>query len=85
MRDLVEHMGLAQSTVSKHIGFLLKCGLVVMRPEGRSTWYSLSDPPRLRVLIAAAENLLDGAGTHAVLCAHLRRPRDHQLSEMEKD
>lgn len=77
VRDLVEHMGLAQSTVSKHLGFLLECGLAAMRPEGRATWYSLSDVPRLRALIAAAEEVLGGTGTDAVLCTHLRLPHDH--------
>ena len=59
VRDLVEHMGLAQSTVSKHVGFLVECGLATMRPEGRSTWYSLTQPELLRTLVAAAECLLD--------------------------
>ncbi len=77
VRDLVEHMGLAQSTVSKHVGFLLECGLVTMRPEGRSTWYSLAEPGLLRNLIAAAEQVLDATGTHVVLCTHLRLPHDH--------
>lgn len=77
VRDLVEHMGLAQSTVSKHLGFLIECGLAVMRPEGRATWYSLSDVPRLRALIAAAEEVLSGTGADAVLCTHLRLPHDH--------
>ncbi|MGM7669594.1 ArsR/SmtB family transcription factor [Microbacterium sp. A93] len=74
VRDLVEHLGLAQSTVSKHLGFLLECGLVTARPEGRSTWYSLAEPGRLRLLISAAEELLQAAGTDAVLCTHLRHP-----------
>ena len=85
VRDLVEHLGLAQSTVSKHVGFLLECGLAAMRPEGRSTWYSLSDPASLRGLIAAAEEVLDGAGTQAVLCTHLRRPHDHRDTETENN
>ncbi|MEV4902585.1 metalloregulator ArsR/SmtB family transcription factor [Citricoccus sp. NPDC055426] len=77
VRDLVDHLGLAQSTVSKHLGFLLECGLVTLRPEGRSTWYSLAEPARLRLLISAAEELLRATGTDAVLCTHLRRPHRH--------
>lgn len=83
VRDLVAHMGLAQSTVSKHVGFLLECGLAAMRPEGRSTWYFLSDAPRLRALIAAAEEVLDGTGTQALLCTHLRLPHDHRNARTE--
>lgn len=74
VRDLVEHIGLAQSTVSKHLSFLLECRLVVVRPDGRSSWYSLSEPAAISSLIAAAEELLDATGTKAELCAHLRDP-----------
>lgn len=84
VRDLVEHMGLAQSTVSKHVGFLAECGLVTMRPDGRSTWYSLTQPELLRTLIAAAEGLLDATGTQALLCTHLRLPHIHQATDTEK-
>ncbi|WP_312180997.1 metalloregulator ArsR/SmtB family transcription factor [Arthrobacter sp.] len=84
VRDLVEHMGLAQSTVSKHVGFLVECGLATMRPEGRSTWYSLTEPELLRTLIAAAERLLDATGTQALLCTHLRLPHSHPTTDMEE-
>ena len=84
VRDLVEHMGLAQSTVSKHVGFLVECGLATMRPEGRSTWYSLAQSELLRTLIAAAERLLDATGTQALLCTHLRLPHIHHATDTEK-
>ena len=84
VRDLVEHMGLAQSTVSKHVGFLVECGLATMRPEGRSTWYSLAQSELLRTLIAAAERLLDATGTQALLCTHLRLPHTHHATDTDK-
>ena len=74
VRELVEHIGLAQSTVSKHLGFLLECKLVTVRPEGRSSWYSLAEPSATAALINAAEFLLTSTGTRAVLCEHLRQP-----------
>nr|WP_040158239.1 metalloregulator ArsR/SmtB family transcription factor [Mobilicoccus massiliensis] len=74
VRDLVEHLGLAQSTVSKHIAFLHECGLVTQRPEGRATWYALENPARLRTLIAAARDILRATGSEAVLCPHLHTP-----------
>lgn len=74
VRDLVDHVGLAQSTVSKHVAFLLECGLLTVRPEGRATWYALAEPDATAVLITAAEGLLHATGTRATLCAHLRRP-----------
>lgn len=72
VRDLVDHLGLAQSTVSRHLAFLVECRLVTARPEGRATWYALTDPALLRLLVSAAEGLLKASGTHAVLCSHLR-------------
>lgn len=77
VRDLVEHMGFAQSTVSKHLSFLLECHLVTVRPDGRSSWYSLTDPIRLSGLIAAAEALLEATGNKATLCSHIRHPHLH--------
>lgn len=74
VRDLVDHLGLAQSTVSKHLGFLLTCGLVAVRPDGRSSWYSLTQPVLLSGLVVSAEALLEANGTQAELCTHIRRP-----------
>ncbi|WP_367652188.1 ArsR/SmtB family transcription factor [Rhodococcus pyridinivorans] len=85
VRDLVDHMGFAQSTVSKHLSFLHACRLIAMHPEGRSSWYSLADPAHLRSLIASAEDLLGAAGTHSQLCAHLRAPQDDPTHDKEND
>ena len=54
MRDLVDHLHLAQSTVSKHLACLRDCGLISSRSEGRASWFSLTDPERLRSLLAVA-------------------------------
>lgn len=78
VRDLVAHMGLAQSTVSKHIAFLHECRLLTARPEGRATWYALAEPELLRGLITAAERVLTATGAHAVLCQHLHASKPHQ-------
>ncbi len=85
VRDLVEHIRLAQSTVSKHLSFLLECQLVAVRPDGRSSWYSLSEPEAISSLIAAAERLLDSTGTKAELCTHLRHPGRADNNETEDD
>ena len=74
VRDLVAHMGFAQSTVSKHLSFLLECGLVTVRPEGRSSWYALADAEGLTRLFADARALLHVTGVEATLCAHLTGP-----------
>lgn len=62
VRDLVDHLDLAQSTVSKHVSFLLECGLVTVRPEGRASWYALAEPALLQILLAAAEKMLEATG-----------------------
>lgn len=62
VRDLVDHMHLAQSTVSKHLACLRDCGLVQVRIEGRASWFSLADPRRLTALVDAAAALLSASG-----------------------
>src|SRR6478735_1529198 len=56
--DLTAHIGLAQSTVSKHLACLRDCGLVTSRSEGRASMFSLTHPQALDDLFAAAEQLL---------------------------
>ena len=65
--DLVAHVGLAQSTVSGHLACLRDCGLVTVRPEGRSSFYSLARP-ELIDLLRAAEGLLAATGHQVALC-----------------
>jgi len=68
VRDLTDHLGLAQSTVSAHVACLRGCGVVQDRTEGRATWYSMAANPELRDLLAAAERLLAATGDTVVLC-----------------
>ena len=71
--DLVNHVGLAQSTVSGHLACLRDCGLVSVRPEGRSSYYSLACPELIDVL-RAAELLLAATGHQVALCPARRTP-----------
>lgn len=66
--DLVAHLGLAQSTVSKHLACLRDCGLVESRPVGRASVYTLTHPDALNELWAAAEKLLALTGDAVTLC-----------------
>ena len=68
--DLTAHIGLAQSTVSKHLACLRDCGLVTSRPEGRASMFSLTHPEALNDLFAAAERLLGLTGDAVALCAN---------------
>ena len=47
VNELVDDLGLAQPTVSKHLKALREAGLVVVRPYAQRRWYQLrSDPLR---------------------------------------
>lgn len=66
--DLTRHLGLAQSTVSKHCACLLDCGILAVRTQGRASVYSLAHPEATLELLAAAEKLLGRTGDAVVLC-----------------
>lgn len=65
--DLTSELGLAQSTVSKHLACLRECGLVDVRPAGRASVYSLAQPA-LTDLLSAAETVLAATGNAVALC-----------------
>ena len=73
--ELVEHLGLSQSAVSKHLKFLLECDLVTLAPQGRASWYSLAQPQLLADVINAAGALLQATGRSEQLCEHVRSPQ----------
>jgi DNA-binding transcriptional ArsR family regulator len=66
--DLTAHVGLAQSTVSKHLACLKDCGLVTSRPQGRASVFSLTHPEAVMDLLASAERLLGLTGDAVALC-----------------
>jgi DNA-binding transcriptional ArsR family regulator len=68
VRDLVDELGLAQSTVSEHVACLRDCGLVQGRAEGRQVFYALARP-ELIDLLEAAEVVLESTGYQVDLCA----------------
>lgn len=68
VRELTEHLGLAQSTVSAHLACLKDCGLVTSRPEGRASVFSLAVPIELLGVFEAAERLLEATGYAVDLC-----------------
>ena len=66
--ELTSHLGLAQSTVSKHLACLRDCGLVDSRPAGRASVFSLTYPEPVLKVFAATEELLAATGDAVVLC-----------------
>jgi ArsR family transcriptional regulator len=65
--DLTGELGLAQSTVSKHLACLRDCGLIDYRVQGRQSFYALTRP-ELMDLLAAAEAVLAATGAAVALC-----------------
>ncbi|MGI9085677.1 MAG: ArsR/SmtB family transcription factor [Aeromicrobium sp.] len=66
--ELTEHLGLAQSTVSKHLACLKDCGLVESRPVGRASVFSVTHLQATADLLRAAEQLLALTGDAVTLC-----------------
>jgi DNA-binding transcriptional ArsR family regulator len=66
--ELTEHLGLAQSTVSKHLACLKDCGLVSSRPQGRASVFSATHPEATAELLVSAERLLELTGFAVTLC-----------------
>lgn len=66
--DLTAHLGLAQSTVSKHLACLRDCGLVSSRPQGRASMWSLNHRGIVMDLLASAERLLAFTGDAMAQC-----------------
>lgn len=67
--DLVEHLGLSQPTVSKHLRVLREAGLVHVREVGQHRYYALDDEPLRGVaawlepfVVPVAEVVAPGAG-----------------------
>jgi DNA-binding transcriptional ArsR family regulator len=65
--ELVSALGLAQSTVSKHLACLRDCGLVTSQPAGRASVFRLTQPA-LADMLSAAENVLAATGNAVALC-----------------
>jgi DNA-binding transcriptional ArsR family regulator len=65
--DLMAVLGLAQSTVSKHLTCLRDCGLVTSEPVGRASLFRLAQPALVDML-GAAETVLAATGNAVALC-----------------
>lgn len=65
--DLTRELGLAQSTVSKHLACLRGCELVDYRAEGRQSFYFIA-ASELLDLLRSAEHLLAATDRAVALC-----------------
>ena len=82
--DLTRMLGLAQSTVSKHLTCLRDCGLVDFRAEGRQSFYSLTRP-ELIDLLRSAELLLAETGDAVALCPVYGEPASTAAAAVPSD
>jgi DNA-binding transcriptional ArsR family regulator len=71
--DLVEAVGLAQSTMSKRLACLRDCRLVESEPVGRAFVFRLTQPA-LSQRLTAAEKLLEATGQAVALYPTYGRP-----------
>ena len=65
--DLTAALGLAQSTVSKHLACLRDCGLVTCEAAGRASVFRLAQPA-LADMLSAAEAVLAATGSAVAIC-----------------
>lgn len=82
--DLTRALGLAQSTVSKHVACLRDCALVDFRVEGRQSFYSLTRP-ELIDLLRSAELLLAETGSAVALCPVYGEPTTDTVVDQDAD
>lgn len=76
VKELTEHLKLAQSTVSAHLACLRESDLVAVRTQGRSSLYSLRESTQLRLILAQGESLAESAtATHHWQEEHLQSER----------
>lgn len=68
VRELTDHLGLAQSTVSGHLACLRDCGLVSSRAVGRASSYAVTEPALVEVLLRGASRLLDATDDQVTFC-----------------
>jgi ArsR family transcriptional regulator, cadmium/lead-responsive transcriptional repressor len=68
--ELVGRLGLAQATVSTHLGCLRWCGFVTTRREQRSVLYRIADE-RVNAMVALAHQLLADNAAHVASCCSI--------------
>jgi ArsR family transcriptional regulator len=84
---ITELMGLAMSTVSKHLSILYQAGLVSARKEGRWMYYSLpgkGTPTAVREAVAWVRRSLAGSDRIAEDAKRLKRVLAMDLAELCK-
>lgn len=61
VREIVDELGVPQSSVSTHLGCLRWCGYVSSRKEGRNVYYQVTDDRVLEIVRLARAIIADNA------------------------
>jgi len=64
--EIIPHVGIVQSLVSRHLAILKRCGLVNDRKEGNRRFYSVTDPAIFRVIDAVTIGLADAVSKRVI-------------------
>lgn len=57
MQELTDDLDTTHQNVSKHLGVLLRCGIVTRRKDGNKVWYALADYSACRLIEQASASL----------------------------
>ena len=64
--DIVQHFGILQPLISRHLKILKNCGLVKQRGEGTRRFYSVTDPRVFELIDSATPDLINTLSKHAI-------------------
>ena len=64
--DIVQHFGISQPLVSRHLKILKDCGLVRQRGEGTKRFYSVTDPIILELINSVTLDLVNTLSKRAI-------------------
>ena len=64
--EIIPHVGLIQSVVSRHLRILKDCGLVRRRKDGNRRLYSITDSRLFEIIDAATPELMDNISKRLV-------------------
>lgn len=68
--ELVQRLGLKQAHVSNHLACLKWCGFVSSRPEGRTVYYTVTDP-RVRELVQLGQAIVADNAARIAACTRM--------------
>ena len=68
--ELIDLIGVSQSSVSNHLACLKWCGYVTSRKDGKNIYYQVSDPRIIKIIELAQKIITDNA-EHIYACTRM--------------